>query len=270
MSQNVPMKNITQCIVTIQGEGPNVGVPSLLVRYRGCDLVCSYCDTQWSNKHSSEKFALEDIDQFVVDYYFKNVLITGGEPFLYIDEFLPLIKYISDNYPQVESIDVESNGTQHTEENMKKFFSECWSFAVNLIVSPKLEISAHPKLNTFLEICRLYEENYKNILATIPKKWEFGNVHEFYYKFVYFKEYESAILSFIERLNLPYDKIYIMPLTPDMRNYSDDPDQFYKDFAKSCQSTIDFCLKNGFTMSCREHIWIYGENKDEYLDLKES
>lgn len=270
MSQNVPTENITQCIVTIQGEGPNVGVPSLLVRYRDCNLKCFFCDTMWSNKHSSEKFTIEDIDRLCIDYYVKNILITGGEPFLYIDDFLPLLYHMADNYIHLKSIDIETNGTLHTEQNMKKLFDEIWPFKVNLIVSPKLQTTSHPDLSTFSEICRLYEENYKNMLEAIKRKQEFKYVYKYCYKFVYFQNCESAILKFIEELDLPGDKIYMMPLTPDMRDYSDDPDQFYRDFAKSCQNTIDFCLRNGFTMSCREHIWIYGSNKDEYLDLKES
>ena len=61
-----------------------------------------------------------------------------------------------------------------------------------------------------------------------------------------------------------------MALTPDMNNYDwhfTDGKYFWEDFRKSCHKTIDYCLKNGYKFSCREHVWIYGLKKNEQLDV---
>lgn len=71
---------------TIQGEGPNVGMPSIFIRLGGCNLACEFCDTEF------ETFQKENIDDILtkvkslintdVKHDFQwLIVITGGEPF---------------------------------------------------------------------------------------------------------------------------------------------------------------------------------------------
>lgn len=43
---------LDEVFTSIQGEGPHVGERQVFVRFLGCDLRCSYCDTQAARKRS--------------------------------------------------------------------------------------------------------------------------------------------------------------------------------------------------------------------------
>jgi len=40
------VKNIFK---TLQGEGPHAGVPAVFIRLGGCNLACSFCDTEFED-----------------------------------------------------------------------------------------------------------------------------------------------------------------------------------------------------------------------------
>jgi len=44
---------------TLQGEGPNVGVPAIFVRLGGCNLACTFCDTDF------EEFVEISLDEII-------------------------------------------------------------------------------------------------------------------------------------------------------------------------------------------------------------
>ena len=66
---------------TIQGEGIHTGAPAVFVRFAGCNVKCSWCDTDWKNGKAVE---IGDLVAHVVslcgEYNIKHVVITGGEP----------------------------------------------------------------------------------------------------------------------------------------------------------------------------------------------
>ena len=65
---------------TIQGEGPYSGHQTVFIRLSGCNLACTFCDTEFD---SFDVLSIEEILDKVISIKgtAKLVVITGGEPF---------------------------------------------------------------------------------------------------------------------------------------------------------------------------------------------
>ena len=53
---------VVEQFVSINGEGTKAGELAVFIRFKGCNLNCSYCDTQWANRQDTpavEKTAAE-------------------------------------------------------------------------------------------------------------------------------------------------------------------------------------------------------------------
>jgi 7-carboxy-7-deazaguanine synthase len=72
---------VTEIFFSIQGEGTRTGRPCVFVRFTGCDLRCSYCDTAYAF-HGGRDLSQEEILAEVVRHPTRFVLLTGGEPML--------------------------------------------------------------------------------------------------------------------------------------------------------------------------------------------
>jgi len=94
---------INEIFYSIQGEGPQVGMPTWFIRTTGCNLSCDFCDTKYALKKGKE-MSIKDIKK-ETNNGCKNVVITGGEPLLQ-DDLLDLLKSMSDR-----KCYVETNGT---------------------------------------------------------------------------------------------------------------------------------------------------------------
>jgi 7-carboxy-7-deazaguanine synthase len=79
------MRKINEIFYSLQGEGFHTGTPAVFIRFSGCNLHCPFCDTQHEN---GVMMTDEEILAEVVKYPAKMVILTGGEPGLWIDELL--------------------------------------------------------------------------------------------------------------------------------------------------------------------------------------
>ena len=103
---------INEIFYSLQGEGHNTGTPAVFVRFSGCNLQCSFCDT----KHESGKtLALNEICEAAKQYpYSQIIVLTGGEPSLFIDEAFVAKMKLQTGKP----IAIETNGTNPLPGNL--------------------------------------------------------------------------------------------------------------------------------------------------------
>ena len=99
---------VVEKFVSINGESICAGEPAVFIRFRGCDLNCSYCDTKCANSISApaEMLSAKDISSYVESTGITDVTLTGGEPLLQKD-IKTLIEMLVSNGHRVE---IETNG----------------------------------------------------------------------------------------------------------------------------------------------------------------
>ena len=75
---------ITEIYQSIQGESSYAGLPCVFVRTTGCDLRCSWCDSEFTFEGGTRMTAGEIMEE-VEKYDCRLVELTGGEPLLQPD-----------------------------------------------------------------------------------------------------------------------------------------------------------------------------------------
>lgn len=75
---------VAERFVSVNGEAAHAGQFSAFVRFRGCNLRCSYCDTQWACSDAClvEELGIDQICAYVAQQETPCVTLTGGEPLL--------------------------------------------------------------------------------------------------------------------------------------------------------------------------------------------
>ncbi len=86
---------ITEIFKSIQGESTYAGLPCVFVRLTGCNLRCSWCDSEYTFTGGSKMSEQETVA--AVEHLSPNgglVEITGGEPMLQEREVLPFMRQL--------------------------------------------------------------------------------------------------------------------------------------------------------------------------------
>jgi len=97
---------VNEIFYSIQGEGTYIGVPMVFVRFTGCNLRCTWCDTKYAWEEGTEMEIDEIIDE-IKKYQTKWVCVTGGEPLLQKD----IYKFINRLLDMDYKVLVETNGS---------------------------------------------------------------------------------------------------------------------------------------------------------------
>ena len=95
---------INEIFYSLQGEGQFTGHAAVFVRFAGCNLRCSFCDTEFQ---TFTEMSEEEIVSEVLRYPASTVILTGGEPTLQLTQsFLYLL------HEAGRSVHIETNGTR--------------------------------------------------------------------------------------------------------------------------------------------------------------
>ena len=101
------MRKINEIFYSLQGEGYHTGTPAVFIRFSGCNLKCLFCDTQHED---GILMSDEDIVTEVSRYPAATVILTGGEPSLWIDR-----EFVDCLHQAGKYVCIETNGTRMNE-----------------------------------------------------------------------------------------------------------------------------------------------------------
>lgn len=246
------MLGVSEIFYSLQGEGEFIGTPSVFLRLGGCNLKCSGfgnryigsdiigCDSIYAaNAKFSKEWKFYENPQALIfeiqslsDINF-DIVITGGEPTLQFGNpiLLETIKYF---LQKGHRISVESNASVDFRFNdaLKE---------LHFTLSVKLSNSGEAMSK------RIKPPIIQNII---------DNAKNVVFKFVLNSkmcEDGSGILEIkdlLSKLNLKNNRVYLMPQGVSV-----------EELDKNIQKIYPLCLQEGFCLSDRIHIRIWGDKR---------
>lgn len=123
---------IIEQFLSVDGEGPTAGRLAAFVRFQGCNLRCSWCDTTYSfeQENVTAYRTAEEIYKIIKESGASCVTLTGGEPLLQ-PEISSLLKILNEDDSLLTHI--ETNGSVDITPFVEEFPNLCF------IVDYKLE-----------------------------------------------------------------------------------------------------------------------------------
>jgi organic radical activating enzyme len=143
---------------TVQGEGPFAGLRATFVRLHGCNLRCTFCDTEFSDP-GDIYYTLRELLSAIFEHPAKLIVITGGEPLR--QNIRPLCEILHDLEYEIQ---IETAGTLWV-AGIEKF--------ATIVVSPKTptihpEALRHAYAFKYVTDFRDGRDGYVPITATQP------------------------------------------------------------------------------------------------------
>lgn len=230
---------------TIQGEGRNIGKPTVFARLSGCNLQCTWCDTPYTwafteelaAKHDENKVYNREDEQISVTigeakdqisgYPLKRLVITGGEP---LSQQKGIVELASGLKADTEDywIEVETNGTIPPKEDTLELVDQ-------FNVSPKLGNSGN-------ELQRRRKDAALEAFAATPKAD---------FKFVVTGDEDMGeVLEMVDRYNIPAERVFLMP-----------EGRTEEEVKEHQLKLVDIAKTHNFNVTTRLHVLIWGAKR---------
>ena len=238
-----------EIFLTLQGEGRNMGNPTVFIRASMCNLHCVWCDTNYTWNWEGTPFAhkyeptrkfkmneqmiemsAEEIFNYIKEIApfpeCKTVVMTGGEPLLQQPAWIELMRLMK---PHGYYFEVETNGTILPNPEFHELIDQ-------YNTSPKLENSGNDKKLRDRDIVQRFFVEYSD------KVW---------WKYVVTCEEDlKEILELVEKYNIPHDHVFLMP-----------EGWVRKHLNEKRLWVAELCKKYGFRFTDRLHIQLYGKKR---------
>ncbi|HET9365417.1 MAG TPA: 7-carboxy-7-deazaguanine synthase QueE [Candidatus Angelobacter sp.] len=231
VSQADQSLKISEIFESIQGEGVNIGTPSMFLRLGLCNLSCSWCDTKYT--WDWQTYRLEDeiktmspqaVTSLLRSRQPKNIVITGGEPLLQQRQLLPVIRELAADH----TFEIETAGTITPSSDLEGLIN-IWN------VSPKLANSNN-----------LFKARHRaEPLA------RFAQMENAFFKFVIQAESDiQEVLDLVNEFHIPNTRVLLMPEGTDA-----------VELQKKSGWLAQQCIKHGFRLGYRLHVALWGNKR---------
>ena len=221
----------SEIFYSIQGEGQLIGYPSVFFRTSYCNLRCIWCDTPYTSWEPEDKdISVEDAVDAILAHNCKQVVITGGEPFMQPKDLTILCHRLRQNG---KHITIETNGTlfERVEADL-------------LSISPKLENSNPSEFNHH------FKQHQRNRINQLVLR-QFLDYYSCQLKFVVETERDLFEIHQLEReMQIPASIIVLMP-----QGITNNQIQEKQNWI------VETCKKYGYRYSPRLHVDIWGDTR---------
>ena len=213
---------VSEIFRSLQGEGPSAGTPAHFVRLQGCSVGCHWCDTKYS-------WAADDGRELPLASVWEETRALGEAPLLVVtggepceaSEIGALLDEALARWPRVE---VETSGLGAPPRSHER---------LHYNVSPKLPSATPRWRETWAHIAAWRDEpnaTFKLVVGDDPDL--------------------ADALRLISEHRLPAARVMLMP-------------EGMTDEALRARATTlaDACVRHGFRLSPRLHVWMWGARR---------
>ena len=244
---------IVEVYTAVQSEGSRAGYPTVVIRTTGCTLRCyfgegGWCDSWYTSIHAEKgKYTFNDIIKMYDDNpQISEMMLTGGSPTMHKKLVNELTHFA---HERDIFITIETEGSHFLPTD----------YPINLLsISPKLRNSV-PVLGVLTPQGAVTDQKmidrhnkFRLNYDAISKQIEYHS--DYHIKPVWDGKDQDAlneIMDFIEKLNIPRDKVWFMPA-------GDSRESLFKSYPV----LFDWVRDNGYRMTWRPHIIAFEDKRE--------
>lgn len=153
---------VNEIFGSIDGEGIRTGELATFIRLAGCNLRCSYCDTEYAlNIKNGTEMSIDEILEKVKEIGYKNITLTGGEPLIHKNVEKLIDRLINEDY----IVNIETNGAV----DINKYISK------NLILTMDFKTKSSNMMK-YMNLQNIAKLRSNDVLKFVCSKDDFNDI----------------------------------------------------------------------------------------------